>query len=288
MVSIADAVWAADPMIGQKGKASGKKRRGLFSGGVISSPNLKVKLVIAAMRTHLPTFTAALYAPDPQSPEGFSYRIMLRSAERQTAAQKTHLIENVTRIVREEFPEAQVTGFFVLLTNLILSILRDQWLAFLVSTAGISACMLLAFRRLDYAAVAMVPNLLPIMTVTGIMGWLGFKINMGAAMIAAVSMGLSVDSSIHYIQAFLRARASGKTISASLGQVQKTVGRAMVLSTLALVAGFSVLALSEFVPTVYFGVLVSLAMLGGLAGNLVMLPLLLSVVSWRERRKEGP
>ena len=62
----------------------------------------------------------------------------------------------------------------------------------------------------------------------------------------------------------------------------------MVLSTLALVAGFTVLATSEFVPTIYFGVLVSLAMLGGLAGNLVILPLLLWLVTWRERRAEQP
>jgi hypothetical protein len=132
----------------------------------------------------------------------------------------------------------------------------------------------------------MVPNVLPIMTVTGVMGWLGFKINMGAAMIAAVSMGLSVDSSIHYIQAFLRARRSGKSVAEAIADVQQTVGYAMILSTFALVAGFAVLATSEFVPTIYFGVLVSLAMLGGLAGNLVILPLLLWLVNWRERRAE--
>ena len=249
-----------------------------------------VSASVAAMRAHMPTFTAALHAEDPQSPGKYYYRIMLRSAERQSAAQKKHLIETVTRLAREEFPEAEVTGFFVLLTNLIQSILRDQWLAFLISTGGIALCVLIAFRRLVYAAVAMVPNVLPIMTVTGVMGWLGFKINMGAAMIAAVSMGLAVDSSIHYIQAFLRARHSGKSVGHAIAEVQQTVGYAMILSTLALVAGFAVLATSEFVPTIYFGVLVSLAMLGGLAGNLVILPLLLWLVSWRERRAEesGP
>ena len=200
------------------------------------------------MRAHMPTFTAALHAEDPQSPGKYYYRIMLRSAERQSAAQKKHLIETVTRLAREEFPEAEVTGFFVLLTNLIQSILRDQWLAFLVSTGGIALCVLVAFRRLRYAAIAMVPNVLPIMTVTGVMGWLGFKINMGAAMIAAVSMGLSVDSSIHYIQAFLRARRSGKSVAEAIADVQQTVGYAMILSTFALVAGFAVLATSEFVP----------------------------------------
>jgi uncharacterized protein len=103
-------------------------------------------------------------------------------------------------------------------------------------------------------------------------------------MIAAVTMGLSVDSSIHYLCAYLRARAGGKSVGEALGEVQQSVGRAMIFSTLALIAGFSVLATSQFVPTIYFGVLMSLTMLGGLACNLVLFPLLLTVVDWRDRQ----
>lgn len=270
-VSIADAVWATVPHL---------ERKGLLTRTAV------VAASVAAMRANMPTFTDALHAEDPQSPGDFYYRVMLRSAERQTAAEKKYLIDTVSRLAKDAFPEAEVTGLFVLLTNLIQSILRDQWLAFSIAIGGIALCMMIAFRRLRYAAVAMVPNVLPIMAVTGLMGWAGFKINMGAAMIAAVSMGLSVDSSIHYIQAFLRARRSGRSVSEAIGDVQQTVGYAMILSTAALVAGFSVLATSEFVPTIYFGVLVSLAMLGGLAGNLVMLPLLLWLACWRDRRAE--
>jgi predicted RND superfamily exporter protein len=127
------------------------------------------------------------------------------------------------------------------------------------------------------AAIALVPNALPILVVMGAMGWLGLKINMGAAMIAAVSLGLSVDSSIHYLTSFQRARRAGKSVHDSLTEVQQTVGRAVVFSTLALIVGFAVLTTSDFVPTIYFGTLVSLAMLGGLAGNLVILPVLLKL-----------
>ena len=101
-------------------------------------------------------------------------------------------------------------------------------------------------------------------------------------MIAAVSMGLSVDSSIHYLDSFLRARSRGLTVGDALAEVQSSVGRAMIFSTIALIIGFSVLCTSEFVPTIYFGALVSLAMLGGLLGNLVVLPLLLG---WFEREE---
>jgi predicted RND superfamily exporter protein len=106
---------------------------------------------------------------------------------------------------------------------------------------------------------------------------------MGAAMIAAVSIGLSVDSSLHYLAEFNRQRRSGQTVDEALHSSHQSVGRAAVFSTLALIVGFTALAQSQFVPTIYFGVLVSLAMLGGLLGNLVMVPLLLAVVLAGER-----
>jgi len=137
---------------------------------------------------------------------------------------------------------------------------------------------LAAFRSLPVALITLVPNALPILIVTGLMGWLRLRINMGAAMIASVSMGLAVDSSIHYITAYRRHRAAGLTTAEALHAVHQSVGRAMVFSTLALIVGFSALALSRFVPTIYFGVLVGLTMFGGLIGNLLILPLLLKLI----------
>jgi len=174
-----------------------------------------------------------------------------------------------------------VAGFFALLTYLIDSILRDQWLTFAVATIGIGLMMAVALRSPTLALVAMAPNVLPIFIITGLMGWLGIKINMGAAMIAAVSIGLSIDSSIHYLDSFRRARREGSNLEQALDEVHQSVGRAVVFATLALIAGFLVLVTSEFVPTIYFGVLVSLTMLGGLAGNLVVLPALLTLVYGR-------
>jgi predicted RND superfamily exporter protein len=245
------------------------------------------------MHERMPTFMKALVGEDPRAPGKHYLRVMLRARERQPSATKRAMIVEVERISREEFgriraatpglfdesDEVRVTGYFVLLTNLIDSMIRDQWITFGYAAAGIGLMMLAAYRSLRLALVALVPNALPIVVVTGVMGWLGLKINMGAAMIAAVSMGLAVDSSIHYITAFRRARSEGLSLEAALDTVQQTVGRAMVFSTLALVVGFSSLCQSQFVPTIYFGALVSLSMLGGLAGNLVVLPLLLRLVT---------
>jgi len=248
---------------------------------------------LMVMQRRMPEFYSALYGIDPES--GHSYfRIMLRARERQSANEKQALIEQVTRIVREELPATEtrpaveVTGFFVLLTNLIKSMVRDQWYTFAIACLGIWLMTTLAVRNPIYALVALVPNAIPIVLVLGAMGWLGVRMNMGAAMIAAVSMGLSIDSSIHYITSFRRSLAAGRNVPDALREVQQSVGLAVVFSTIALIIGFSILATSQFVPTIYFGVLVSFSMLGGLLGNLILLPLLLDATTFGKRRNSSP
>jgi predicted RND superfamily exporter protein len=246
--------------------------------------NLMVRLKLRRLQQDLPEIAALLYAEDPEQPGKYFARIMLRANERQSAEQKQQLIADVTEISRKMFPgnesiaQAEVTGFFVLLTNLIDSMLRDQWTTFGIATVAIGLMMLVAFRSPVLAVVGLVPNILPILVLTGTMGWLGLKINMGAAMIAAVSMGLSVDAGIHYLTMFRRLRVEGKSVPDALYAVHQSVGRAVVFSTLALVIGFGSLCLSDFVPTIYFGVLVSLSFVGALLGNLVILPVLLRLV----------
>lgn len=253
-----------------------------------SAAGMNQTMSLRLMQFRMPDFYAALYGVDPAT--GHSYfRIMLRARERQPANEKQKLIEQVTRIVREELPATEtrpaveVTGFFVLLTNLIKSMVRDQWYTFAIACIGIWCMTTLAVRNPVYALVALVPNAIPIVLVLGTMGWLGVRMNMGAAMIAAVSMGLSIDSSIHYITSFRRALQQGDDVTTALRGVQQSVGMAVVFSTLALIIGFSILATSQFVPTIYFGVLVSFSMLGGLLGNLVLLPLLLDLTTFRQR-----
>jgi uncharacterized protein len=223
-----------------------------------------------------PEFVSSLY-----NPGAGRMRIVLRARERQPAALKQKLIERVEELARAEFDErdparrARATGLFVLLTFLIESLLGDQWTSFLWGSAGIIGMMSLAYRSLRIGLISLVPNLLPIVVVIGTMGWLDLPINIATAMISGVSMGLTVDASIFYISAFRRAQRAGHNVASALRETQRDVGRALIYSNLALILGFLVLTLSNFVPLIYFGVLVSVAMLGGLAGNLVLLPLLL-------------
>ncbi|MGE0378404.1 MAG: hypothetical protein AB7Q45_23605, partial [Planctomycetaceae bacterium] len=103
----------------------------------------------------------------------------------------------------------------------------------------------------------------------------GVPVNIGTAMIASVSMGLTVDSSIHYLAGYRRSRSAGLDHFAAIHETHQGIGRSLVFANVALVLGFTVLALSNFIPLIYFGVLVSIAMLGGLLGDLVLLPLLM-------------
>lgn len=230
---------------------------------------------LPVMRTTLPEFVSAIYR---QQAKEVQLRVLLRSPERLEAAEKNRLIEQVRQTAQAEFQGAEVTGYYVLLNRLIESLLRDQWITFSVAAVAILVMMAFAFRSVSLALVTLIPNALPVLLLFGAMGLLGVKVNMGAAMIAAVSLGLSVDGSIHYVMSYQRARREGSSLNDSLRFVQSTVGRAAIFATLALVVGFATLCYSEFIPTIYFGTLVSLSMIGGLVGNLLVLPLLIRIV----------
>ena len=177
------------------------------------------------MQAMLPEFIAAIYR---ESGEQVQLRILLRSPERLEAAEKNELIEQVRSTTQQIFPKAEVTGYYVLLNRLIESLLRDQWTTFSVAALAITVMMTVAFGSLRLALVTLIPNALPVLFLFGAMGWLGVKVNMGAAMIAAVSLGLSVDGSIHYVMSYQRRRRAGESLTDALQAVQATVGLSLI------------------------------------------------------------
>jgi predicted RND superfamily exporter protein len=230
-----------------------------------------------------PEFASSLYNPAERR-----MRIVLRARERQPAEAKEKLIHRVEEMADRYFPadvpeqRARATGLFVLLTFIVESMLGDQWTCFLWGAVGIIAMMTVAYRSLRIGLISLIPNLLPIVLVIGAMGWLGLPINIGTAMISGVSMGLTVDASIFYISSFRRMQKAGMDFPGALRATQHEIGRALIYSNAALILGFLVLTLSHFIPLVYFGFLVSVAILGGLAGNLVLLPLLMRAFGVQE------
>ncbi len=167
---------------------------------------------------------------------------------------------------------ATATGLFVLMAHIIDSLLQDQIRSFAVASIGTVICMWIAFRSLRIGLISLVPNVFPIGIVTGTLGLLNVPVNIGTAMIASVAMGFT--ASVHYVAVFQKSLPE-VGVTRALQIAQSGVGVAVVLAHVALVAGFMVLTVSEFIPLVYFGALLSLSMIGGLISDLVMLPLLL-------------
>jgi uncharacterized protein len=231
-------------------------------------------MALSTMRGAMPEFTGAWYAADPEDGR-YWVHVLLRAPERLPAEDKIALINSVQAAAAEQFPGAEATGYYVLLAELIKSVLDDQWKTFAVASAAVFVMTLMAFRNLPLALATMVPNAIPVLMLFGGMGWLGIKTNMGAAMIAAVSVGLSIDSSIHYVMLYQYRRRQGMTMDEALHHAQDSAGRAATLSTLALIVGFATLCASDFIPTIYFGALVSLSMIGGLVGNILVQPMLI-------------
>lgn len=215
-------------------------------------------------------------------------RILLRSPEQQPTEEKLLQVERVRGVVSTCFEEmeqgalqsdgqrwkasATASGLFVVMARIIDSLLADQLRSFLLASLGTVICTAFAFRSLRLGLISLVPNVFPIGIVTGSLGLLNVPVNIGTAMIASVAMGFTCG--VHYIAEFERALPECG-LSGALRKAQAGVGRAVVLAHLALVAGFLVLTVSEFIPLVYFGGLLSLSMAGGLVSDLVMLPLLL-------------
>jgi predicted RND superfamily exporter protein len=248
-----------------------------MAGGAAGS-DLEAAAYLATMQTLMPHFYHALYNVDADYPERHYLRVMLRAPERLSAGEKLATIDQVRLIAREAFPEAEVTGYYVLLANLVTSLNRDQWFSLLAAVAGVFLMVLVAFGSPSLAAAAVVVNCLPSLFVFGAMGWLGIPLNMGGAMSAAVSLGLSIDASIHLLTARRDAARAGQPPEDAVRAALDSVGRPVLLATAALIVGLLTLCFSEFVPTVHFGILVGATMLVGLVGNLVLLPAILGAL----------
>ena len=141
---------------------------------------------------------------------------------------------------------------------------------------------------LRLAVVALIPNVLPVFVVLALVGITGGKINMGAAMIAAVSVGLSIDGSVHFLSGYQRARLRKHTAQNSARHAAGRTGVPLLLATAALIAGFGVMATSEFAPTATFGILVASTLSIGTVVNLTLLPAFIVWTSSSGHRPRNP
>jgi len=142
---------------------------------------------------------------------------------------------------------------------------------------GISAMFFILFRNLILAFIGVVPNFLAAFFILGIIGLLEIPLDMMTITIAAITIGIAVDNSIHYIYRFREEFKKFNNYEKTLDRCHSTVGIAILNTSITIVFGFSILILSNFIPTIYFGVFTGIAMLLALVSVLTLLPKLILV-----------
>ncbi len=210
-----------------------------------------------------------------------SLRINLRATEGIDVNEKLALADDLRSMASTKFgPDygVEVTGLYAFYAKLVSGLLRDQYRSFALTLPAVFLVMVLAFRSFKVAAVAMVPNGLPILFCLGTMGWANIPVNMTTAMMLSVTLGIAVDDTVHYIWRYRKELQRTNDHRQALHATSRSVGRACLFTTVVIAGGFWILTLSEFLPTAYFGGLVGFTMLGTLAADLILLPVLLSVV----------
>ena len=216
------------------------------------------------------------------SPDGDQTRLTMRLIESAPTLKRKELIERIQTYLVEEmgFAERTVhpTGMALLYSHLLHSLYRSQILTMGVVFVSILLMFIVLFRRISLSVVAILPNLLAACAVLGLMGWWGIPLDIMTITIAAITVGIAVDHAIHYIHRFqvefVRQQTYRETILACHG----SIGRAIYYTALTITVGFSILAFSDFIPTIYFGLLTGFAMMVALMSNLTLLAALLMVV----------
>lgn len=168
-----------------------------------------------------------------------------------------------------------LTGMLVLYNNMLQSLFGSQILTLGVVVIALMCMFLVLFRSFKIALIAIFPNLMSIGVVLGFMGWMNIPLDMMTITIAAISVGIAVDDTIHYIHRFKEEFLQNKDYIKAVYRCHGSIGYAMYYTSLTIIIGFSILVLSNFIPSIYFGLLTGLAMLIALFAALTLLPQLL-------------
>ena len=186
--------------------------------------------------------------------------------------QITFDLENKIGLKKEEY---KLGGVLILFNNLLQSLFKSQILTLGFVMAGIFIMFLILFRNIKLSLIGVVPNFIAAFFILGIIGLAGIPLDMMTITIAAITIGIAVDNSIHYIYRFKEEFLKVKDYKKTLKLCHSTVGIAILNTSITIVFGFSILVMSNFIPTIYFGIFTGIAMLLAMISVLTLLPTLL-------------
>jgi len=171
--------------------------------------------------------------------------------------------------------EYKLAGVLILFNNLLQSLFKSQILTLGIVMLGIFLMFFILFKNIVLSFIGVVPNFIAAFFILGIIGFAGIPLDMMTITIAAITIGIAVDNSIHYIYRFREEFKKLNNYNKTLDRCHSTVGVAILNTSITIVFGFSILIFSNFIPTIYFGVFTGIAMLLAMISVLTLLPKLI-------------
>ena len=206
-------------------------------------------------------------------------RISLRIKDSLKDLRRNELITKIKKDLNEKLEldekEYQLAGVLILFNNLLQSLFKSQILTLGIVMIGIFLMFLILFKNIVISFIGIVPNFLAAFFILGLIGLLEIPLDMMTITIAAITIGIAVDNSIHYIYRFKEEYNKINDYNKTLDRCHSTVGIAILNTSITIVFGFSILVLSNFIPTIYFGVFTGIAMLLAMVSVLTLLPRLI-------------
>ena len=213
------------------------------------------------------------------SPQHNQLRYSIRVKDSEKSLRRDALLKKIRHDLVNELgikeDRLHLTGLLVLYNNMLQSLFESQILTLGVVVLALLGMFLILFRSLKIALIAITPNIVAISVVLGAMGWLKIPLDMMTITIAAISIGIAVDNTIHYIYRFRHELQFEKSYLKTVHRCHGSIGRALYYTSLTIISGFLILVLSNFIPSIYFGLLTALAMFIALIAALTLLPQLI-------------
>ena len=208
-------------------------------------------------------------------------RISLRIKDSEKNLRRNDLINKIQYDLENKLgfknDEFKLAGVLILFNNLLQSLFKSQILTLGFVMVGIFLMFLILFKNIKLSLIGVVPNFIAAFFILGIIGLLGIPLDMMTITIAAITIGIAVDNSIHYIYRFKEEFNKTNNYENTLKLCHSTVGIAILNTSITIVFGFSILVFSNFIPTIYFGVFTGIAMLLAMISVLTLLPALILI-----------
>ena len=236
-------------------------------------------LEIAVLYSKIPTEIKSEIISPYISVNADEARISVRIKDSLKDLRRNDLIEKINSELNTklgfEKEEYKLAGVLILFNNLLQSLFKSQILTLGIVILGIFIMFFILFRNIVLSLIGVVPNFIAAFFILGIIGLLGIPLDMMTITIAAITIGIAVDNSIHYIYRFKEEFKKIQNYDKTLDRCHSTVGIAILNTSITIVFGFSILVLSNFIPTIYFGVFTGIAMLLAMISVLTLLPKLI-------------